>query len=182
MSKAIQNLNKILRFQHLERLVLEDNLFTNKGKEHLARKEAAFLLKKKPDFFDSSLLDDLSRLLANAGERFKSLRSFQHLVRMAFSFNHIHADLSYKATQLPKKRYAAFRILPTNLFFPFRSKPALGILMGIALLDGYERVDFSHILASIEELIGSVQEIKGSFYIHYNQPGPISLLYLEVEK
>ncbi|MBI3212079.1 MAG: peptide ABC transporter substrate-binding protein [Simkania negevensis] len=182
LSKAVQDLNKILRFHYLEKLVLEANLFTNKDKEHLAYKELTSLLKRRPRFFDSSLVDDLSRLLANASEHFKSLRSFQHLVRMALSFNHVHADLSHKAAQFSKKRYVALRLLPTSLFFPFKSRPAMGILIGLALLDGYERTEPSHILASIEELIGSVQEIKGSFYIHYNQPGPISLLYLEVEK
>jgi hypothetical protein len=74
------------------------------------------------------------------------------------------------------------RYAKTTLNFHFGSKPVLGLIICISILDKYDFIEEDHIEQAARSIIPGIQIIKDSFYTYQGINDPVRSLYVELEK
>jgi len=101
--------------------------------------------KKFSHFLDNTLYEDMNRLLVLCGQEFLSRRDSKHIARMVCA-QHFIRKTFFRSLEDSDTRFAAIRFLPSTLFFPFLSKPVLGLMIGVSLKDKYELFTEEHLI------------------------------------
>lgn len=131
---------------------------------------------------DRSLLKEMQHFFALTGDDFKEHRSSRHLSRLIGSNYLIRKKLRREVTVFGERRHLHFRLIQTQLRFPFGSKSVLGLIIGICLFDKQDIFEEKHIMQAVQKFLPHVQSVKGSFYLYQNPHDGIRSLYLELEK
>lgn len=131
---------------------------------------------------DESILNDLLLVQLLAKKRYLDHRPPSHLFRLVLSIYYMQRKLMNSATFNSHIRHVAARWIPTNLIFPFSSKPVLGCLIGFNVLDRCEIFDEENIIVALQKHFPEVQLVKESYYLHTSQYENLKIFYFEVEK
>ena len=133
-------------------------------------------------FLDGSIINDLVLFYSLAKKKYLDHRQPNHLSRLILSIYHIQRKLLSATTLSSSIRHLAIRWIPTNLLFPFSSKPVLGCLIGFNVMDRCELFDEENILVALEKHFPDFQFVKESYYSHSSQHENIRICYFEIEK
>ncbi len=134
-----------------------------------------------PNHQDSGIFNDLALLYLSAAKSYTEHRSPVHLFRLVAAIHVMQKKLFRKTTQ-PNDQQVEIKWIPTNLLFPFASKPVLGCLVGVNLMDRYELFDEENILLILQKHFPDLKLVKESSYLHPPQKKNHKLLYFEIEK
>jgi oligopeptide transport system substrate-binding protein len=135
-----------------------------------------------PFSFDNSIFKDLSLVYLLASKQYLDHRTAGHLFRLITSIHHMQKKLIRASAFSPDQRHLEIRWIPTNLFFPFSSRSALGCLIGFNLIDRYEVFDEENILLALQKYLPQLRLVKESSYPHTSQYKNLKLFYFEIEK
>lgn len=149
---------------------------------HATYKNLKRWLNRFYQFIDDSLVSDLILFYSLAKKKYLDHRSPIHLARLVLSIYRIRKKLLGASSLFSSTRQLAIRWLPTNLFFPFSSKPVLGCLIGFNIMDRCELFDEENILVLLQKHFPDLQFVKESYYNHTSQNESIRICYFEIEK
>lgn len=135
-----------------------------------------------PNAVDESIFHDLFLFYLLATKEFLDHRSPAHLFRIILSMHVMQGKLLRAEISSPNQRDLKVRWIPTNLLFPFASKPVLGCLIGLNLMSRYELFDEENILLALQKHLPQLRLVKESSYRHTAQRGSLKTFYLEIEK
>ncbi len=143
-------------------------------------------LKKWLDRFskcsDESILNELILFYSLAKRKHLDHRDPTHLARLVLSIYHMRRKLLSASALHSSTRHLVIRWIPTDLIFPFSSKPVMGCLIGFNVMDRCELFDEENILVSLQKHFPEFQFVKESYYNHASQDDGIRICYFEVEK
>lgn len=131
---------------------------------------------------DNSIYNDLFLFYLLAPKQYLDHRDPSHLFRLILSIHFTQKKLLRCSTFASHQRHLEVHCLPTELFFPFSSKPVLGCLVGFNLMDRYEVFDEENILLALKKYLPELNLVKESSYCHNSQFKNFKLFYLEIEK
>ncbi|MBS0622457.1 MAG: peptide ABC transporter substrate-binding protein [Verrucomicrobia bacterium] len=131
---------------------------------------------------DESMMNDLLLVQLLAKKKYLDHRSPTHLFRLVLSIYHMRKKLLSSATFNSHVRHVAARWIPTNLIFPFSSKPVLGCLIGFNVMDRCELFDEENVVIALQKHFPELQLVKESYYQHTSQHEDFKLFYFEIEK
>ena len=137
--------------------------------------------KKFSHFLDNTLYEDMNRLLVLCGQEFLSRRDSKHIARMVCA-QHFIRKTFFRSLEDSDTRFAAIRFLPSTLFFPFLSKPVLGLMIGVSLKDKYELFTEEHLIRAVQKIDPQAKFVQGSVYSYQENRGKLKIIYLELEK
>lgn len=138
------------------------------------------LLQKRPEEFDSSLIQEAQRFLALSKPTFRTQRDPAHQLRLICALHQMRKNLQIKQKLLPNE--FELRLLPSQLKLPFGKKPTLGIAILARASKVFEKLEDQHILYSALKLASNIQIVQDSF-LSFQQPRDlIRSIYLELEK
>lgn len=132
--------------------------------------------------FDEAILGDLVLFYSLAKKKYLDHREARHLTRLILSIYQIQKKLISSSTLFSSSRHLFVRWMPTNLMFPFSSKPVLGCLIGFNIMDRCELFDEENILFSLQKHFPNLQLVKESYYKHSSPNENIRICYFEIEK
>lgn len=133
-------------------------------------------------FIDESIINDLILFYSLAKKKYLDHRQPDHFSRLILSIYQIQRKLISAATLFSSIRHLSVRWIPTNVLFPFFSKPVLGCLIGFNVMDRCELFDEENILVALQKHFPDLQFVKESYYSHTSQHDNIRICYFEVEK
>lgn len=139
-------------------------------------------LDRFPAIVDNAVLNDLFLLYLLGTKEFLDHRNISHLVRLVVSVHLLQKRLLRTVTFAPHVRRIEIRWLPTNLSFPFFSKPVWGCLIGCNMMGRYELFDEENIKLALQKHLPEFRVVKESSYCHTGQHKNLKLFYLEIEK
>jgi oligopeptide transport system substrate-binding protein len=139
-------------------------------------------VKRFPFSCDNSIFNDLTLLYLLATKKYLDHRHSSHLFRLVLSSHLIQKKLIRSTTLSPHLRHLEIRLTPTNLSFPFSSKPVLGCLIGFNLMDRYELFDEENIVLALQKYLPQLQLVKESSYSHTSQHKNLKIFYFEIEQ
>lgn len=139
-------------------------------------------LDRFPLSFDDVIVSDLVLFYSLAKKKYLDHRNYFHLFRLVLSIYNVQRKLLSSLTLFPLVRHFTARWIPTNLLFPFSSKPVLGCLMGFNVMDRCELFDEETIQVVLQKNFPELQLVKDSYYRHTSQYENLRVFYFEVEK
>jgi len=134
------------------------------------------------EFSDESIFNDLVLFYSLAKRKHLDHRNPIHLARLILSIYYTRRKLLSASALHSSTRHSVIRWLPTDLVFPFSSKPVMGCLIGFNVMDRCELFDEENILISLQKHFPEFQFVKESYYNHTSQDEGIRICYFEVEK
>jgi oligopeptide transport system substrate-binding protein len=135
-----------------------------------------------PLSLDESIVNDLFLVQLLAKKKYLDHRPPSHLFRLVLSIYYMQRKLATAANFTSHVRHVAARWIPTQLLFPFSSKPVLGCLIGFNTIDRCEIFDEENIIVSLQKHFPDLQLVKESYYRHTSQYENLKIFYFEVEK
>lgn len=164
------------QIQHvLIKLHAEDKLMQLKEK-------FAPYLEHRTKIFDRDLFNEIQHFLLLFRDKFTAIRDLRHIGKLISLQYLFRKALQRQIGLSPDKRHLSLKLLKMKLHFPTGKKTALGILVGINVLNENELFEEKHIFEAICHCIPSVQKIKDSYIADQRGHDKVRLLYLEVEK
>lgn len=140
------------------------------------------LIKRSPRQFDVEIFKEMSTFYALSIPEFRKFRIAKHLTRIIVSHFLMRKKVLHHLSVSPERRHLEFRFVHSKLYFPFGTKPVLGLSIAVALSDRYETFEDIHIIEAVQKFIPNVQLVKGSYYFYRANHDPIKYIYLEIEK
>ncbi len=131
---------------------------------------------------DDTVFHDLHLLYLLATKKFLDHRISIHLFRLVVAIYFMQKKLLQSTIFSPQSRHLQIRWIPTNLLFPFASKPVLGCLIGCNIIDRYELFDEENIHLTLQKYYPSLRIVKESSYAHASPHKNLKFFYLEIEK
>lgn len=139
-------------------------------------------LTRFPLAVDDSIFNDLYLVYLLASKNFLDHRNPDHLFRLVLSIHLKQKNLLRSVTITPHLRHLKIRLIPTDLIFPFSSKPVIGCLIGFNLMNRYELFDEENILLALQKHLPQLRLVKESSYCHTSHHKNLKIFYLEIEK
>ena len=133
-------------------------------------------------FCDEGIINEFKRLSVLSHPTFDIPRSPNHLYRLALLLYLIRRTLQIEVSCSSKPYQGIVKPFPITLHFPFESKQALGMVIGVNLFNPGALLKQHHLLLALQELLGDVNDIKQSFYQDNDTEGPTKLFYIEIDK
>ena len=152
------------------------------AKMDVVHKELIYLLKKFGTYFDEGLFKEMSRFLSLAPSSFCEPRPARLISKIVASHYVMRAYLQRSINLFPETRHLQVRYVRNELHFHFGSKPVLGLIMAVSILDKHDFLEETHIEQAAQSLIYGLQTVKGSFYTFQGIDDPVRCLYVELEK
>lgn len=139
-------------------------------------------LKAFPSTIDSSILNDLYLFYLLTTQEYLNHRTASHLFRLILSIHFMQKKLLRAEISSSNRRDLKIRWIPTQLIFPFTSKPVLGCLVGFNILNRYELFDEENILLALQKHLPELRLVRESKYCHNSKFRSLRVFYLEIEK
>lgn len=150
-------------------------------KTALIQDNIAYILERKPQYFDFDLLTEMQHILVICRDEFKSLRSSRHLSRIISILYLFRKSLSEKL-HVPHKRHMLLKIFRSELKLQNEKKNILCFIIGFNFLREKEVFEKRHVMRSIQAYIPNAVMVENSFFEDRRSPQSFSTLYLEIEK
>ena len=135
-----------------------------------------------PNSVGQSLFHDLFSLYLFSPTQFLHHRSYLHLFRLVLSLHLMQKKLLNFSTFSPDSRHLQIRWIPTQLSFPFASRPVFGCLIGFNIMDRYEVFDEENIFLAFQKHLPQLNLVKEGSYSHSSQYKKLKIFYFEIEK
>jgi oligopeptide transport system substrate-binding protein len=177
-----KEVTQLVKTPHYAKYFLAAKNLSDDFKSSLIYQDLVRLLNKFPHLFNQTIFDELSRFLALSTKEFLESRSSRHLAKLVAAHHVMRKIITRSVALFPGERHLQLRVAQTRLQFLFGAKSAVGLMIGVCLLDRYEFFDEKHILLAVQKFIPTAQAVKGSFYISQSPHDMIRTLYLEIEK
>ncbi len=139
-------------------------------------------LQRFPFHDDQALLGELTLFYLFAPKKHLDHRVPVHCFRSVLSIYALQKQLLHSITFHPDKRHLKMRWLPTELFFPFSSKSALGCAIGFNVMSRYELFDKENVILVLEKHFPPYSIVQESFYYHPTKDADIKIFYFEIER
>lgn len=139
-------------------------------------------IQRFPLSFDESAVNDLLLFYSLAKRKFLDHRDPVHLLRMSLSIYSMQRKLLSSSTLSSHMRHLEIRWMPTNLLFPFSSKPVLGCMIGFNVMDRCELFDEENVVVALQKHFPELQLVKESYHRHSSQHENLRIFYFEIEK
>lgn len=139
-------------------------------------------LDRFPFHDDQLLLNELTLFYLFAPKKHLDHREPIHCFRSILSIYSLQKQLLNSITFYPETRHIKMRWLPTELFFPFSSKPALGCAVGINVMSRYELFDKENVILALEKHFPLYSMVQESFYYHPTKDSDVKIFYFEIER
>lgn len=139
-------------------------------------------LNRFPLSVGDSVFSTLILFFSLAKNKYLDHRTSKHLFRLVLSLHFMQKKILTSTTIESCQRHLKVRWFPTNLLFPFSSKPVLGCLVGFNVLDRCELFDEENIEMVLQKHFPEMQLVKESLYSHPSQIENVKLFYFEIEK
>lgn len=137
---------------------------------------------RAPRQFDTEIFREMSTFFALSMPDFRKFRMPKHLTRVIVSHYLMRKKMLHQLSVSPEKRHLEFRFVRSKLYFPFGTKPVLGLSVAVALTHRHEIFEETHVLDAVQKFIPDFQVVKGSYYFYKANHDPIKYIYLELEK
>ncbi len=178
----IQTIIACLREKTVAKHILNALPVSIGGKMEIVQKELLYLLQKYGTYFDEGLLKEMSQFLALAPASFCEPRPPRLISKIVASHYVMRAYLQRSINLFPDTRHLQVRYVKIELNFPFGSKPVLGLIINVSILDKHDFLEENHIEQAAKSLVPTIQIVKGSFYAFQGMNDPVRCLYVELEK
>lgn len=161
--------------------ILEIKGLTIDAKTAIIQEKIAYLLERKPQYFDSDMLNEMQHVLVICRDEFKIQRSIRHLSRIIGIQYFFRKSLSGKS-QVPNKRYVFLKIFRSELQIQTQKKHVLGIIVGFNFLREKEVFEKRVLIRAIQEHIPNASIVENSFFEDRRSLEHFYTMYLEIEK
>lgn len=161
--------------------ILEVKGLSIDAKTVLIHENIAYILERKPLYFDFDILTEMQHVLVICRDDFKSKRSSRHLSRIISVQYLFRRSLSGKQ-QITNKRQILLKIFRTKLQFQSEKKHVLGIIVGFNFLKEKEVFEKRHLMRAIQNHISNAVMVENSFFDDRRSLQNFCTLYLEIEK
>ncbi|KIC72868.1 hypothetical protein DB42_CR00260 [Neochlamydia sp. EPS4] len=161
--------------------ILEIKGLSIDAKTALIQENIAYLIERKPQFFDFDLLTEMQHVLVICHDDFKSQRSSRHLSRI-ICIQYLFRRYLFDRLQVQNKRHFFLKIFKTYLRDQEQNKEVLGIIVGFNFLREKEIFDKRHLIRAIQNHIPNALMVENSFIDNRRSPENFCTLYIEIEK
>lgn len=182
LSSLSMDIASCIKEKHFTDYLLKTRSLSSDQKLAYVHQELIYLLQKYPKRLDPALFSELSRFLAIVSPTFLEPRNHRLISRIVTSHFLMKSDILRLVNLFPESRHLAIRYVKTKLQYRFGSKPVLGLICAVSLLDKHDFLEETHIVQAGQAIISGIQAVKGSFYSFQGLEDPIRLLYIELEK
>jgi hypothetical protein len=162
--------------------LLESHFTTPQQKNSQIQEKIRLLLERNPSTIDFDIFGILQQLMVMSREEFKVHRSATHLSRVVAACYLFTKSIERGREEYPKQRQVRLKMKSVVLDLPWGPKEVLGICVGLNLLTQEELFDEKHLIRAVQNVLGNVKVVPGSFYLHEGVAKGLVVLYLEVEK
>jgi ABC-type oligopeptide transport system substrate-binding subunit len=152
------------------------------AKMETVHQELVYLLKKFSTYFDEGLLKEMSRFLSLAPATFCEPRTARLISKIVASHYIMRAQIQRSINLFPETRHLQIRYMKNELQFHFGSKPVLGLIICVSILDRHDFLEETHIEQAAQSLAPGLQVVKGSFYSFQGIDDSVRCLYIELER
>lgn len=152
------------------------------AKMEVVHEELLYLIQKFSKYFDDNLFKDMSRFLAMVPPTFCETRPARLITKIVASHHVMKAFLRRQMNASSDARHVQIRFMKSDLHFPFGTKPVLGLIIAVTLLDKHDFLEENHIEQATQSLLSGLQVVKGSFCLFQANTDPVRCLYVELEK
>lgn len=149
---------------------------------YIAYKKLRKWIRRFPLSFDDTVINDLVLFYSLAKKKHLDHRAPNHLLRLVLSIYHMQKKLLSLSAMASHSRHLMVRWLPTDLLFPFSSKPVAGCVIGFNMMDRCELFDEENIIVALQKHFPELQLVKESYYRHHSQHENLRMFYFEIEK
>jgi len=149
---------------------------------YIAYKKLRRWIRRFPLSFDDSVINDLVLFYSLAKKKHLDHRDPNHLLRLVLSIYYMQKKILSLSTLASHTRHLVVRWLPTNLLFPFSSKPVAGCVIGFNTMDRCELFDEENVIVALQKHFPELQLVKESYYRHHSQHETLKMFYFEIEK
>ncbi|MBM3207562.1 MAG: peptide ABC transporter substrate-binding protein, partial [Chlamydiae bacterium] len=182
LSSLTNNIINSINEKRFTKYVLNTRPLSLGPKMEIVHKELIYLLKKYSTYFDEALFKELSRFLSLAPSNFCDPRPARIITKIIASHCIMRASILRSINLFPQARHLIVRYANTTLNFHFGSKPVLGLILCVSILDRHDFLEEDHIEQAARAIIPSLQIIKDSFYTYQGTNDPVRSVYVELEK
>jgi hypothetical protein len=152
-----------------------------KNSAKLWKEIAPHIKKEEKIFFDRDMFLEIQTLLFGYRDDFIAKRKTADLARLVCYQYFFKKKLQQDLEKEPFNRHIYLKIFKINSSSEFSLQRALGISIGVNLLNRYELLDVNHILAAIHALVPHLDLIPHSYLIDARHE-TMRFYYLEVNK
>lgn len=139
-------------------------------------------IERFPFSVDNSIFNDLTLLYLLATKKYLDHRGAPHLFKLLLSLHFMQKKLLHLTTFTSHLRHLEIRWMPTNLLFPFSTKPVLGCVIGFNVMGRYEVFDEENVVLALQKHLPELRLVKGSSHSHTTQHQNLKMFYFEIEK
>lgn len=167
------------------RRIMEFKGLSSDGKTAMIQEKIGSLIQSHSKDFDKGMFSQMQQFLVTCPDGFKSARDYHHMSRMISNFYSLRKLLEQNQLVFPKKRQVLVKFFKTQLQMPGdQSKPVLGILVGLNILNEHEVFESSHLVSAVQKLFPLARFVEGSSLVEKGAAGKefLQTMYLEVEK
>ncbi|MCX6989888.1 MAG: peptide ABC transporter substrate-binding protein [Chlamydiae bacterium] len=162
--------------------ILNSRPLSQDAKMEIVHNELIYLLNKYATYFDENLFKEMSRFLSLAPSSFCEPRPARLISKIVASHYIMRGSLQRSINLFPETRHLQIRYVKNELRFHFGSKPVLGLIMAVSIIDKHDFLEETHVEQAAQSLVPGVQSVKGSFYAFQGIDDPVRCLYVELEK
>lgn len=161
--------------------ILEVKGLSTDAKTAVIQENIAYLIERKPQYFDFDTLTEMQHVLVMCRDEFKSQRKSRHLSRIIGIQYLFRKSLSNRAPGQSKRRLL-LKVFRSEIQFRNQNKHVLGIIVGFNFLRDKEVFEKRHLMRAIQNQIPNALLIENSFLDSRRAPENLCTLYLEIEK
>lgn len=162
--------------------ILEIKGLSADEKTALIQEHIAYLMRRRPQDFESDLISEMQHILVTCRDEFKAERSYRHLSRIIAVQYLFRKALRAAVKEAPNRRHLSLKVVKARVTLGGEKKTILGILVAVNFIRDHEVLEEQHLLNAVRNYISAVNPIKGSFFTHTSHTDNICTLYIEIEK
>lgn len=151
-------------------------------KTAIIQEQISYLIKRKPNDFDQSLITEMQHMLVMWREDFLSLRNSRHLSRLISAQYLFRKQLRELVTPDSSQRHLKLKLYKTKLRTHSGWRSVLGILVCINFIGKQELFEERHLMKAVRSYLSGVASVEGSCFSNRRSSDHTCTLYLEVEK
>ena len=161
--------------------ILEVKGLATDAKTTVILENIAYLLERKPHYFDYDMLTEMQHVLVMCRDEFRAQRNSRHLSRMIGIQYLFRKSLAAKL-QVSNKRHLFLKIFRSEIQVQNKKKNVLAVIVGFNFLREKEIFEKRHLMRAVQNHIPNAMMVDYSFYEDRRSPEAFCTLYLEIEK
>lgn len=173
--KSASDFDRKTLFSDVQELLLKGvhEEFPDKIPDHLLP-----YIDAKPKTFDHHIYNEVQHFSLLFQDSFSRLRSLSHLSKVISYLYLFRKMITHSVKIKPDQRHLSFKVIP----FKLDKVPTLAFLLGVNLIQGYERLEESDLMSAIQKYLPDATLIPETTIINEESHKRVVTLYLELQR